>query len=350
MEEQVVNEIVNNSIQLMSCVTVKGNADEFDKAFQIVKKELSDYYIREIIVGQNKNLVISNTKSKNLDIIFCTHIDVVPNDEYKGTIKDNKLFGRGSFDMKSQLSVVMSLLKNNKSDKKIAFFITSDEETGGYCCKKILEEYNAKLAVIPDGGKNFELITEEKGLLQFTIRSKGFAAHASEPYKGQNAILKNIDIYHKLLEKYKMPKDNDEFLTTVNLSRINGGGAVNMVADDSVMTLDVRFTKDFQQEEFFNYIKEISPDCEVEILDWGPMFYVDPENKLIKSFLKKATEILGFKPKISKCVATSDAIYFSEKNIPTILMNPRGNYWHTKDEYVEIDSLYLLYLLFKSLI
>lgn len=350
MEEKIIKEIVDNSLQLISCATISGNFDEFDKAFQIIKEQLNDYYIREVIVGDYKNLIISNTESKDLDIIFCCHIDVVPNDKYNGIIKDNKLLGRGSFDMKSQLSVVMSLLKNNKSDKKIAFFISSDEETGGYCCKTMLEEYNASLAVIPDGGKNFELIVEEKGLLQFNIHSTGISAHASEPYKGKNAILTNMEIYYKLLEKYTQPKSNDDFRTTINLSKINGGGAVNMVAAESTITLDVRFTKDFDQDVFFNYVKEIAPNSEIEIIDQGPMFYVNSNTPLIVDFLDKASNILGYQPKISKCVATSDAIYFSEKGIPTILINPKGDFWHTKDEYVEIDSLYSLYLLFKSLI
>ena len=169
MKNIIVDEIVKNTSNLIKCITIKENYEEFDKAFNIVNEELKDYYIKEVIINNYKNIIISNTEDKNLDIIFCGHIDVVPNEEYVTTIKDGKLWGRGSFDMKSGLAVIISLLKNNKSNKKIAFIITSDEEIGGYCCKKILEEYNANLAVIPDAGKNFELIVEEKGLLQLEI-------------------------------------------------------------------------------------------------------------------------------------------------------------------------------------
>jgi len=70
----------------------------------------------------------------------------------------------------------------------------------------------------------------------------------------------------------------------------------------------------------------------------------------LKGFIKNAEKILNQKIKIKKCVATSDAIYFSEKNIPTIIMNPIGNYWHGPNEYVEIDSLYDLYKIFKALL
>ena len=60
--------------------------------------------------------------------------------------------------MKGQLATIISLLKNNKTKKKIAYIITSDEEIGGYCCKEILKEYTAELAVIPDASSNFNLV------------------------------------------------------------------------------------------------------------------------------------------------------------------------------------------------
>ena len=197
-KDKVLKEIVNNAKILMGFKTIKDNYSEFDKALEFVENELSNYYVKEYIIDNYKNLVISNTKDKDLDVIFCCHIDVVPAEKYEGIVDGGKLFGRGSFDMKGQLSVVMSLLKNNKSDKKIGFMITSDEEIGGMCCKEILKDYNAKLAVVPDGGKNFELVIEEKGLLQLEITAYGVTAHASEPYKGNNPLLTLMFLYENI--------------------------------------------------------------------------------------------------------------------------------------------------------
>ena len=350
MKNKILDEIVENTEKLMKCVTVKENYKEFDKAFNIIKKELKDYYIEEIIVNKYKNLVISNTKDHNLDVIFCGHVDVVINDTYEPAVSNGCLYGRGSFDMKGQLSVMISLLKNNKINKKIALIITSDEEIGGQCCKEIIKDYNAKFAVIPDAGTNFKLIVEEKGLFQLEIITPGITAHASEPFKGENAILKSISIYNKLLEKNPLPKDDKEFITSINLSKIEGGKSINTVADISKMTLDIRFTNEITKEKIISDIKEISKESEIKILDWGPTFYVNPNNKYIEKFKCNAKKILGRDLIIDRCLATSDAIYFSEKNIPCILINPNGNYWHNPKEYVEIDSLYTLYLLFETLI
>ena len=251
--------------------------------------------------------------------------------------------------MKGQLATIISLLKNNKTKKKIAYIITSDEEIGGYCCKEILKEYTAELAVIPDASSNFNLVVEEKGLLQLELTSYGTTAHASEPYKGDNAIIKLIDLYNELLKIYSKPK-KDEFKTTINLSKLNGGESVNMVPGTATMTLDIRFEKSDSIDSILDNVNKLKKDIKVKVLDQGPIFQVNENLPIIQIFIKEAEIILKHKVKIEKCVATSDAIYFSEKNIPTILMNPIGANWHGPNEYVEIESLYTLYEIFKTLL
>ncbi len=186
--------------------------------------------------------------------------------------------------------------------------------------------------------------------MQIELTINGVTAHASEPYKGINPILKLMDIYYKLIDKYNMPTSEEDFKTSINLSKINGGKANNMVPSDACMVLDIRFTKDDTPESIIEFIKEISNEVNIKILDQGPIFSVNHKVKTIKKFIYDASKILGKKVEIKKCVATSDAIYFSEKNIPTILMNPIGNYWHNPNEYVELDSLYTLYEVFKTLL
>ena len=348
--EKILKEIVDRTCQLMKYVTIKENYDEFYKAFELVKEELKNYQIQEIIVGKYPNLVISNTTSHELDLIFCGHMDVVPNESYEAIIEGNIIKGRGSFDMKSQLSVIISLLKHNVSKKKVAFIITSDEELGGECCKEILKDYTANLAVIPDAGKNFQLITDEKGLLQVEIKVYGKGAHASSPFSGENAILKAMNIYEQLLKLYPMPKSEEDFITSINLSKLHGGETNNKVCDCATMFLDIRFTKETSREKLLQDIQNVMGNSELKVIDYGPMFTMNPDIKEIQKFRNDSQKILGRKVELSKCLATSDAIYFSEKDIPCILINPKGDFWHHPNEYMEIDSLYTLYLLFKTLI
>lgn len=82
MKNKILKEITNNTCKLIKYKTIKNEYKEFDKAYDFIKKELKNYNIKEYIINNYKNLVISNTQENNLDIIFCAHLDVVPANTY----------------------------------------------------------------------------------------------------------------------------------------------------------------------------------------------------------------------------------------------------------------------------
>lgn len=295
-------------------------------------------------------MVISNTKSKNLDIVFCTHVDVVTASSYSLIDMGNILKGRGTFDMKGSVAVLLHLFQNLDTDKNIALFITSDEEITGYCASQLLTIYKPKFAIVPDGGKNFQIVKEEKGQLQVKITCKTKSAHASQPYNGENAIVKLMDIYQKLIAKYPLPTSSNEYQTSINLSTINGGYALNSVPDSGEMSLDIRHTSQASKEEIINYIKSLDENIIVDIIHSGSLFTTDINHISIQKYLKVSEDILKRKPQIVSTEATSDAIYFSDLGIPTILTNPSGDFAHSPNEYIEKDSLLKLYFIWKKFI
>ena len=328
MEE--ITKILKN---LMSFKTIDGRSLEFDKLFEYIKSILPNNLYQTMYEFNNKkSLVISNSESKNLDLIICTHIDVVYGDDETMKYKEDEtnIYGRGAIDMKGQVAVILSLIKNNTFNTKYAVFITSDEEIDGNCCKELMKIYNSKLAIVPDGGNHFELIEEEKGLIQLKLTANTISAHASTPFDGENAILKLLNVYNKLIKKYPLPVSEEDYKTSINLSKINGGDSINKVPDNATMYLDIRYTSDVTLE--------------------GILFKTDINNKLIKKYIQTCEEVLNRKIVVKKVTSTSDGIYFSEKNIPTIIMNPSGGNAHSQNEYVNIDSLKKLYEIFEKFI
>ena len=352
-KREILNDITLILTNLIRFPTFYGNKSAFKDLFNYIKSILCDYYLEDIVVTYDNinhdNLIISNTKDKNYDIIFCCHVDVVSAKEYDVKIQNGLMYGRGSIDMKGQVAVIIELLKNIKSDKKIALILTSDEENGGFCCREIVKKYHSKLAVIPDGGSNFDLIIEEKGVLQLEIKSVGISAHGSEPFNGDNAIIKLINLYNDLIKQYRVPS-RDEFKLSITLSKINGGEEKNKVPDYACMNLDIRYTKDDDINKLLDYIKNYSKDINYKILDLEPVFFVDEKLDIIKNFINNCEMILKRKVNLKRCCAGSDAPYFSCKGIPVIMMNPIGANWHGDNEYVEIDSLYTLYEIFMTLL
>ena len=148
--------------------------------------------------------------------------------------------------------------------------------------------------------------------------AKGISAHACEPYIGDNAIIKLINLY-------KVP-------------------------DTASMYLDIRYTSADNADRIVKYVKHYSDDISITKVIIEPLFCLNQDLDIVKNFIKKAEKILKTEIVKTKCPAGSDAVYFSEKNIPVIIMNPVGDYWHNPLEYAEIDSYYTLYRIFKSIL
>ena len=343
MKENILNKLK----ELLKFKTIKAEKEEFEKIFNYIKQTTNkSLIIKEYIFNENKCLVISNIDTTNYDIIFCTHIDIVPCSNYNYKEDEQNIYGRGTIDMKGSVAVCLELLNNIKTPKKIALFITSDEETDGNCAYELLKIYKSKLAIVPDGGSNFTLIKEEKGLLQLELSIKTKSAHASQPFNGENAIVKLYEVDENLIKKYPLPKNSNEYQTSINLSTLNGGLQTNQVPDTAAMKLDIRYVSKDNTKDFINIISNTNPNIEIKTILEGPVFKTNINNKDIKKYLKICKKILNKEIDIISCESTSDAVYFSEHNIPTIIMNPNGYYPHCENEYVNKESLVTLYKIY----
>ena len=343
-------EIIKTLKDLLSFKTYKDNKLEFDKLFNYIKKEYKSLNIEEYVFDNKKCLVLSNSKSHDLDIIFCCHIDVVYADDYSIKEDNDNLYGRGTIDMKGSTAVCLNIMKNLNTDKKIALFITSDEEVDGYTASCLVKEYNSKFAIVPDGGSNFELISEEKGLMQLKLSVNTKSCHAAQLFNGENAIVKLFDVYKKIIEKYPLPKSSNDYITSINLSKLNGGTSNNQVPGYAEMILDIRNIKSDSLDKILKFIKNIDKDLKVETIITGPTFSTNLNNKYVKQYISSCEKILNKDIKIIGCESTSDAIFFSEKNIPTVIMNPCGYYAHSPQEYVNKNSLLDLYNIYYDFI
>lgn len=344
-------EIIDILKELMKYKTVNGSLQEFEGIFEYIKSYMNNgLYYKEYVFNENKACVISNYDGNEFDVVFSTHIDVVPASSYEYSEDDKNIYGRGTIDMKGSVAVLLKLFNDIETNKRIALFITSDEEQDGNCTYELLKIYKTKLAIVPDGGTNFNLINEEKGLLRLKLSIKTKSAHSSQPFNGVNAICELVDVYKKIIKKYQLPKSDKEYITSVNLAKFVGGDALNKIADYAEMYLDIRHIKKDTKENIIEFIKKINKDVKLEILLEGDVFETNLDNEEIKRYIEICESILKRKITIVGCESTSDAIYFSNLGIPTIIMNPDGYYAHCPNEYVSKESLVYLFKIYKEFI
>jgi len=302
-------------------------------------------------------------------IILSGHTDVVPvskgwtNDPFTATIKDDKLYGRGSCDMKGFIACTLAyapIFKESNLDRDIHFCYTFDEETACIGAPLLIKELKKRdikngICIIGEPTK-MKIIDAHKGMNEYTIHFGGLAGHSSKPHLGVSAVEYASRYVNKLLEireelKKRGPKDCifDPPHSTLSIGGIKGGIAHNVIADKCSVEWETRpVTKadaEFVTNEIDKFVNEtLLPE----------MQKVFPQ-----SFIKKEVigEVVGFDrlDQSEACEFVSsitgdnsrevvsfgtEAGLFQEVGISTVVCGPGSiEQAHKIDEFIELDEI-----------
>ena len=302
-------------------------------------------------------------------IILSGHTDVVPvskgwsSDPFTATIKGDKLYGRGSCDMKGFIACTLAfapVFKENNLDRDIHFCYTFDEETaciGAPLLIKELKKRNIKDGICIIGEPtNMKIIDAHKGCYEYTTYFEGLAGHSSAPHKGVSAVEFAARYASKLIElreelKKRVPKNSifDPPFSTLQVGGIFGGIAHNVIADKCHINWETR-----------PVIKEDGIFLNNEIDKFANEILL-PEMKKVfsKSSIKKKIigEVTGFNrvEKSEACELVSsltgdnsrevvsfgtEAGLFQEVGISTVVCGPGSiEQAHKVDEFIELNEL-----------
>ena len=343
----------------MAFHTVEGNLVEQKKCLEYIKDQFAFYpfVINEYESNGKPSLVLTTEKTKHPEIFLVAHIDVVPGKESLFSLKEDgdKIIGRGVCDMKFAIATYICILEEmyqqNKSLPSLGLMFTSEEEVGGNNGPGILlseKGYSCDLAFIPDGGDNWHIVEEARGILNVALKIGGKSAHGARPWKGESAITKLFQVGEKLKKMY--PSSSEKYDVTINYGKINGGSAINQVADNASLWLDIRYTPKVSEKEIIQNLQTAFPDIEINIFDSLPPFFMDMQNKYVQQWIQLINGQRRDKIFVKEETAT-DAPFFIEKNIPVIVSKPNGGDIHTEQEWISLSSWIkfseLLYLFLK---
>lgn len=340
------------------------------------KKELSkivdfciDYFEKDTDQGRlfverferndKPSVVITTKETRSPEYLLNGHLDVVEADGhmFEPRVEDGKIYGRGSYDMKGVDAVMIVLLKelaslDNALD--IGLMLTTDEEVGGFDGVDYLfkeEGYSTKCVFVPDGGKNFRLTTEAKGVIHLVLKTKGRAAHGSRPWLGENAIEKLLLLIAKIREEFPNPKSEKDWVTSLNVGWIKGGDTTNKVADWAEAGIDIRYPSQKSASGILREIEDtVGEDGEVTVGITGPAFSSDPNNDYVQRYKKVAEQVLGRELEFNRQAGASDVRHLMPYRPAVILTQAKGGDAHGDKEWVDIDSMLHMYeILYKFL-
>ena len=370
--------LYENAIKILSDLisfrTVSGeNNEKLIDYCENILKALGASSFRTFDDEKKRFNLFSTLKAKKVNgkkpIILSGHTDVVPvskswsTDPFKATIKEDKLYGRGSCDMKGFIACSLAyapIFSKANLDRDIHFAFTFDEETACKGAPLLIEELKKRnikngICIVGEPTK-MKIIDAHKGCYEYTTHFQGLAGHGSAPDKGVNAVEYAVKFVNKLLElretlKSKAPKDSifDPPYTTLQIGGMEGGIARNVIADKCKVDWELR---PVVKEDGIFVNKEIDKFVNEKLLPDMKKIY--PSSSIKKEVIG---EIIGFyrNKKSDACELISnitgdnsrnvvsfgtEAGLFQEIGISTVVCGPGSiEQAHKVDEFIELSQI-----------
>ena len=212
--------------------------------------------IRQPVADGRFNVIATDTYPTR--IILAGHIDTVEpgaswtTDPFTPTFKDNRLYGRGSTDMKGSLAAMLTAVSEIKNTKGLMVLCYIDEEYDFAGMRKFVAQYQNKIQpklIISLDGSFGQVGLGCRGLIELSFKLRGISGHAGRPSAGKNAIRLGSTIIDELDNLIAQQIDPILCGSTCNLAFISGGLDLgngeygrqgNNIADLAEFVLDIR--------------------------------------------------------------------------------------------------------------
>jgi succinyl-diaminopimelate desuccinylase len=306
---------------------------------------------------------------KRPPIVLSGHFDTVPLgnkswsvDPFAGDVKDGKIWGRGSSDMKGGLAAMIlasiEAFADTPPQDGIRLIFSAGEELGCQGISKLIKEKRrlgeASAIIVGEPTAN-QAVTGHKGALYLKAMTSGKTAHSSMPELGVNAIYKAARSIMKIMD-FNFEAEQDPLLgyPTLNVGTISGGMNINSVPDHAEFTIDIRSTTKVDHSKILNTLRgKIGDEAVIETLvDLKPVFTpeYDPFVKIVYDVCKAESSRDGF-PKALPYLTDGAVLQKLYNNAPTVILGPgQPEMAHQTDEYCYIDKLEQAVNIYKNII
>ena len=347
--------VLNTVKDLIRFRTVNGRENEMKNAVKYIKRFFEDVpvFINEHSFDSCPALVITTKDTKNPKIFLQGHVDVVDGEDaqFQPIIKADRLYGRGSVDMKAFDALAMHLVWDaalNHPDLDLGLMLTFDEEIGGQKGAAKLAEmgYSPDILINGDGGYNHAVIHAEKGILKIKLCASSNSGRHPYPWEGENAFDILVREYQKIRELFPgqaLATDTDNWYTTCSSYDIKVKNDSFSAPHYAEMKINIYFTDNLTADQLYNKIQRTIKQVEISKITESERVYLPADNRHVLEFQQIMQENFEQPIVIRSENGSSDARYYTNMNIPILIVKAVGEGHHTAQEYLHIPSLKPLY-------
>jgi acetylornithine deacetylase/succinyl-diaminopimelate desuccinylase family protein len=296
--------------------------------------------------------------------VFNAHADTVGvgeramwrTDPHKAAVKDGLVFGLGAGNCKGSMAVQLWLAEEiaragGPKRGTATFTFVGDEETLGPDGMAYLRERGLKPDMLVLGAQTEnQLITAERGVLWVALETRGKAAHAGAPDKGDNAILRMLRVVGRIqgtLDQRLAGRRDGAMASTINVGMIRGGHNTNVVPSACRVEIDRRLLPGETVDAAYAEIEALVRDAQepadsvaIERLRGTNGFRAPVDGALVQAFAGAIQAASGKPPQFLNATGVSDGRYFADDGIEIVNFGPgSGDQGHAANESVPVDQM-----------
>ena len=311
-------------------------------------------------------------------LIFLGHTDVVPSGPeaswqsppFEPTIRDGRLYGRGTADMKGSVAAMVVALEQFVAAHpdhrgRVGLLLTSDEEgpTNLDGVRKVVEHFRAigehiDWCVVGEPSAKEQLgdlvRVGRRGSLSGTLTVRGVQGHVAYPEKAWNPIHAFAPALAELTTE-RWDEGNSDFPpTSFQVSNLNAGtGATNVIPGELKALISFRYCTASRAEDLRARTEAILHRHGLDFaLNWnlsGEPFLTPPGGVLRETVIAVCRELCGLDPEQSTGGGTSDGRFIAPMGVEVVEIGPVNATIHKVDECVALDELQRLPAIYRTI-
>ena len=320
--------------------------------------------------GTKANLLASIGPAVPGGVVLSGHTDVVPvdgqawtSDPWVLTAKGDRLYGRGTCDMKGFLALALAAAPDFAGGairRPVHLAFSYDEEIGCLGAPDLIAEIAARAprpsAVIVGEPTGMEAVSAHKGIAAFRVVVTGKEAHSSQTHLGVSANMAAIRLMASLsalADRLEREADPASPFTpkwpTLTVGLVNGGTALNILARECVFVFDLRtppgMDPDALLEGFFAEAAAMDAAMKARFEGTGvvverrsrtPALAIEPDGAA-EAFARR---LAGDNGPVRAVPYAAEAGQFQQAGYSVVICGPGSiDQAHQPDEYVEISQM-----------
>ncbi len=317
-----------------------------------------DVEIDEPVPGRPSVVAIARGTGGGRSLMLNAHMDTVgvagmerPHDP---VVQDNRLYGRGAFDMKGGLAAIIfaaAAAKRQQLRGDVILTAVSDEEYASIGTASIVKRWHADAAIVTEP-TGLEICIAHKGFIWLEIETRGIAAHGSRPDLGVDAIVKMGKVLVGLEELDRSLRSAPSHYLlgsgSLHASLISGGQELSSYPERCVLSVERRTIPGETAQDVESQVRQILDQVAASDAAFKASlrttllreaFEVSRDEPIVQAVYRHATTILGQEADIIGATAWMDSAILSAAGIPTVIFGPGGEGAHAVVEWVDLEQV-----------